>query len=96
MVKKKNLDKKQELRKKITELRRNINSVERSDKSFKINENLSLYLKKNNVLSESIHVFLPIQNEPDLTKLYQDWLNDGLRLYAPSVAGERDLKHYQL
>ena len=96
MVKKKNLDKKQELRKKITELRRNINSVERSDKSFKINENLSLYLKKNNVLSESIHVFLPIQNEPDLTKLYQDWLNDGLRLYAPSVAGERDLQHYQL
>ena len=96
MVKKKNLDKKQELRKKITELRRNINSVERSDKSFKINENLSLYLKKNNVLSESIHVFLPIQNEPDLTKLYQDWLNNGLRLYAPSVAGERVMQHYQL
>ena len=96
MIYRKILGNKQELRKKITDISRNISSIERSEKSSKIKKNVCLYFSKNNVFSESIHVFLPIQNEPDLTKLYQDWLSDGLKLFAPSVTGERELKHYPL
>lgn len=81
------MDTKISIRKRLLKTRKSMSNEVVLLKSSLIVDNLKTFLKDKSIRNK-IHVYLAIQNEPDLTQLYRQWLDAKYELYAPVVKTE--------
>lgn len=81
------MDSKKSIRKRLLKTRRAMSKEVVLFKSSLIADNLKAFLKEKSPVNK-IHVYLAIQNEPDLTQLYRQWLDAKYELYAPVIKTE--------
>lgn len=89
------MDTKKSIRKRLLKTRRAMSREDVLFKSSLISDNLKVFIKEKFSASK-IHVYLAIQNEPDLTELYRQWLDAKIELYAPVIKSDSMLRSYPL